>query len=155
VHAIGICWERSTERLLQGIEAARAKIVDQIEATMSGHGMSIDTRHMMLLADCMTYKVRCHCTQPLHSYPNLLQKQSGTGMPYASCTIDCWTHRCPQGEVLGITRFGIARMKDSVLMLASFERTTDHLFDAAVHGRVDDISGACCWCRERSCRSTR
>jgi hypothetical protein len=47
-----------------------------------------------------------------------------------------------QGEVLGITRFGIARMKDSVLMLASFERTTDHLFDAAVHGRVDDISGA-------------
>jgi hypothetical protein len=46
-----------------------------------------------------------------------------------------------QGEVLGITRFGIARMKDSVLMLASFERTTDHLFDAAVHGRVDDISG--------------
>jgi hypothetical protein len=32
--------------------------VDQIKATMSGHGMSIDTRHMMLLADCMTYKVR-------------------------------------------------------------------------------------------------
>ena len=32
-----------------------------------------------------------------------------------------------QGEVLGITRFGIARMKDSVLNLASFEKTTDHL----------------------------
>ena len=51
--------------------------------------------------------------------------------------------------MLGITRFGIARMKDSVLMLASFERTTDHLFDAAVHGRVDDISGVLwtrtCW----------
>ncbi len=46
-----------------------------------------------------------------------------------------------QGEVLGITRFGIAKMKDSVLMLASFEKTTDHLFDAAVHGRVDEIEG--------------
>lgn len=46
-----------------------------------------------------------------------------------------------QGEVLGITRFGIAKMKDSVLMLASFEKTTDHLFDAALHGRVDDITG--------------
>ena len=47
-----------------------------------------------------------------------------------------------QGEVLGITRFGIAKMKDSVLMLASFEKTTDHLFDAALHGRVDEITGA-------------
>lgn len=46
-----------------------------------------------------------------------------------------------QGEVLGITRFGIAKMKDSVLMLASFEKTTDHLFDAALHGREDDITG--------------
>lgn len=43
--------------------------------------------------------------------------------------------------MLGITRFGIAKMKDSVLMLASFEKTTDHLFDAALHGRKDDITG--------------
>lgn len=46
-----------------------------------------------------------------------------------------------QGEVLGITRFGIAKMKDSVLHTASFEKTADHLFDAAIHGRVDDIVG--------------
>lgn len=32
-----------------------------------------------------------------------------------------------KGEVLGITRFGVSKMKDSVLMLASFEKTTDHL----------------------------
>ena len=44
--------------------------------------------------------------------------------------------------MLGITRFGIAKMKDSVLMLASIEKTTDHLFDAALHGRTDDITGA-------------
>jgi DNA-directed RNA polymerase III subunit RPC1 len=37
-----------------------------------------------------------------------------------------------KGEVLGITRFGVAKMRESVLMLASFEKTTDHLFDAAV-----------------------
>ena len=30
-----------------------------------------------------------------------------------------------QGEVLGINRFGVAKLKDSVLMLASFEKTTD------------------------------
>jgi DNA-directed RNA polymerase III subunit RPC1 len=43
--------------------------------------------------------------------------------------------------VLGITRFGIAKMKDSVLHTASFEKTADHLFDAAIHGRVDDVVG--------------
>lgn len=46
-----------------------------------------------------------------------------------------------QGEVLGITRFGVAKMKDSVMMLASFEKTTDHLFDAAAFGKNDSISG--------------
>ena len=47
----------------------------------------------------------------------------------------------PQGEVLGITRFGVAKMKDSVLMLASFEKTTDHLFDASAYGKTDSIAG--------------
>ncbi|POW18023.1 hypothetical protein PSTT_00252 [Puccinia striiformis] len=48
---------------------------------------------------------------------------------------------CYKGEVLGITRFGIAKMKDSVLMLASFEKTTDHLFDAALYSKRDAIEG--------------
>ena len=84
-----------------GIEAARRGIIHEIQYTMGSHGMSIDSRHCMLLADVMTYK----------------------------------------GEVLGITRFGIAKMKDSVLMLASFEKTTDHLFEAAIRGRTDEIVG--------------
>jgi DNA-directed RNA polymerase III subunit RPC1 len=46
-----------------------------------------------------------------------------------------------KGEILGITRFGIAKMKDSVLMLASFEKTTDHLFDASFFGKQDNIQG--------------
>ncbi|OBZ66630.1 DNA-directed RNA polymerase III subunit rpc1 [Grifola frondosa] len=46
-----------------------------------------------------------------------------------------------KGEVLGITRFGVAKMKDSVLMLASFEKTTDHLFDASAFGKTDCIAG--------------
>ena len=84
-----------------GIEAARNSIINEIIYTMSEHGITVDRRHVMLLADLMTNK----------------------------------------GEVLGITRFGIAKMKDSVLMLASFEKTTDHLFNAALHGRRDNITG--------------
>lgn len=32
-------------------------------------------------------------------------------------------------------------MDKSVLMLASFEKTADHLFNASVHGRDDQIEG--------------
>ncbi|EOY20721.1 DNA-directed RNA polymerase [Theobroma cacao] len=84
-----------------GIEAARKCIIDEIAQTMEHHGMTIDRRHMMLLADVMTFR----------------------------------------GEVLGITRFGIQKMDKSILMLASFERTADHLFNAAVNGRDDKIEG--------------
>jgi len=84
-----------------GIEAARYTIMSEIQYTMASHGMSIDSRHVMLLADVMTFR----------------------------------------GEVLGITRFGIVKMKTSTLMLASFEMTVDHLFDAAAHGRKDSVVG--------------
>lgn len=46
-----------------------------------------------------------------------------------------------KGEVLGITRFGISKMKDSVLSIASFEKTTDHLFEAALYSKKDGIVG--------------
>ena len=46
-----------------------------------------------------------------------------------------------KGEVLGITRFGLSKMKDSVLQLASFEKTPDHLFEAAWHLKKDKIEG--------------
>ncbi|KAK3350192.1 hypothetical protein B0T25DRAFT_261974 [Lasiosphaeria hispida] len=46
-----------------------------------------------------------------------------------------------KGEVLGITRFGLAKMRDSVLQLASFEKTPDHLFDAAANMKTDRIEG--------------
>jgi DNA-directed RNA polymerase III subunit RPC1 len=84
-----------------GVEAARTKIVAEILEIMNAYGIGIDIRHLLLLADVMTFR----------------------------------------GEVLGITRFGVAKMRESVFMLASFEKTTDHLFDAAVHGRMDELVG--------------
>ncbi|KAL3107771.1 hypothetical protein niasHT_018094 [Heterodera trifolii] len=51
---------------------------------------------------------------------------------------DLQTYR---GQVLGITRDGLVKMKESVLLLASFERTIDHLYEAAFFGQQDRISG--------------
>jgi DNA-directed RNA polymerase III subunit RPC1 len=51
---------------------------------------------------------------------------------------DVMTYR---GEIDGINRVGVAKIKDSILHKASFERTVDHLFDAAAYGKVDAIEG--------------
>jgi DNA-directed RNA polymerase III subunit RPC1 len=84
-----------------GIEAARSSIMKEIVEIMKHHGIAIDSRHVQLLGDCMTYR----------------------------------------GEVIGINRFGISKMRTSTLMLASFEITADHLFEAAVHNRYDPVHG--------------
>ncbi|XP_021734189.1 DNA-directed RNA polymerase III subunit 1-like isoform X1 [Chenopodium quinoa] len=84
-----------------GIEAARSSIIREINKVMQSHSMDVDIRHMMLLADVMTFK----------------------------------------GEVLAVTRVGIAKMKESILMLASFEKTADHLFNGSVNGREEKIEG--------------
>ncbi|KAE9413899.1 hypothetical protein Angca_008466, partial [Angiostrongylus cantonensis] len=84
-----------------GIEAARSSIINEIIATMEAHGIMLDRRHVMLLADVMTYR----------------------------------------GEVLGITRNGLVKMKESVLLLASFEKTMDHLFEAAFYSQTDPVRG--------------
>lgn len=46
-----------------------------------------------------------------------------------------------KGKINGINRYGLAKMRDSVLMLASFEKTADVLFDAAYFAKVDNIKG--------------
>ena len=47
----------------------------------------------------------------------------------------------------------MAKMKESVLMLASFEKTVDHLFDAAIHGRSDRCVAL--WCTVLQCVAVR
>lgn len=60
-----------------GIEAARRTIINEIQFTMSSHGMSIDPRHVMLLGDVMTYKVRNRCeSHDLPKYNILLGRGS-------------------------------------------------------------------------------
>lgn len=43
---------------MAGIEAARATIIEEILKTMAHHGISLDRRHVELVADLMTSTVR-------------------------------------------------------------------------------------------------
>ena len=44
------------ERCL-GVEAARRVVIDELLAVMEGHGVEVNIRHVMLLADLMTNRV--------------------------------------------------------------------------------------------------
>lgn len=44
-------------RKLTSLSHCRQTIINEIVYTMVNHGMSIDARHVMLLADLMTFKV--------------------------------------------------------------------------------------------------
>ena len=46
-----------------------------------------------------------------------------------------------KGTVLGFQRFSMIKMKDSVFLNSSFERTTDVLFDAAINSKNENLSG--------------
>ena len=65
-------------------------------------------------------------------------KDLGIDPRHMALLADVMTYK---GEVLGITRFGLAKMRDSVLQLASFEKTADHVFDAGSTGKIDPIEG--------------
>ena len=46
-----------------------------------------------------------------------------------------------QGEILGITRHGLLKMKSNTLVLASFEKTIENLFFSAARRSRDDLLG--------------
>jgi DNA-directed RNA polymerase III subunit RPC1 len=84
-----------------GIEASRQSIILEIEKIFNTNKITINNKHLSLLADVMTYK----------------------------------------GELLGITRYGLAKMKQNTFVLASFEKTIENLFSASIKNSHDSISG--------------
>ncbi len=84
-----------------GIEAGRMSIVNELYKNLKDNGIAVDIRHIMLLADLMTF----------------------------------------DGEIRGIVRTGITKMKESPFARAAFEETTKHLLDAAFKGEKDYLTG--------------
>ena len=47
---------------------------------------------------------------------------------------------CTNGEVKGVTRYGVVSEKASVLARASFETPVKHLINAALEGEIDYLT---------------
>lgn len=139
-------------------------IIDEIRACMEAYSMDIDCRHMQLLGDVMTFRQvivavqrrnhhqknqnMAHFNEHDYMYIVAIHVEAHSRSSLSQClhaqtcmhnnTIHVSLHR---GDVLGISRFGIMKMRASTLMLASFEETNEHLFEAAAHHRMDDVKG--------------
>jgi DNA-directed RNA polymerase subunit A" len=84
-----------------GIEAARNVIIREAMKTLAEQGLDVDIRHIMLVADLMTYR----------------------------------------GRVEGLNRYGVMKIKPSVLNKAGFEETVKHIVHAAIKNEVDPLEG--------------
>lgn len=85
---------------MYGLEAARNVIIEEIMEVVKSQGLKIDERHVLLIADVMTY----------------------------------------QGELKGMTRYGIVGNKQNVLTRASFETPLKHLAFGSILNEENDLN---------------
>ncbi|TKA40769.1 hypothetical protein B0A54_08039 [Friedmanniomyces endolithicus] len=98
------------------------------------------TRTNSVMETCAVLGIEAARTTIITEISSVMGAQMDIDPRHMQLLADVMTFR---GEVLGITRFGMAKMRgdQSVLQLASFEKTPDHLFEAAVKGTTDGILG--------------
>jgi len=111
--------------------------LQEVMATTGVFGARTKTNHVMEMQSVLGIE---SARRQIMSEIGNVMGQYGIGIDKRHMMLLADVMTC-KGEVLGITRFGMSKMKESVLMLASFEKTVDHLFDAAIHGRSDRIVG--------------
>lgn len=111
--------------------------LSEVMGTDGVDGLRTKTNHVMETADVLGIEA---ARQTIYNEIQHTMKSHGMSIDPRHVMLlgDVMTYK---GEVLGITRFGVQKMKDSVLMLASFEKTTDHLFDASLFSKKDEIQG--------------
>ena len=132
-------------------EAARAIIQtseqNEHKVLVEGYGLrACMTTEGVIGTKCVTNSVmECRDVLGIEAARTTIAKEIGSVMGdmgidprHMELLADVMTYK---GEILGITRFGLAKMRDSVLQLASFEKTPDHLFDAAAGMKKDRIQG--------------
>ncbi|KAK4900819.1 DNA-directed RNA polymerase III subunit C1 (rpo31) [Elasticomyces elasticus] len=98
------------------------------------------TRTNSVMETCAVLGIEAARTTIITEISDVMGAQMDIDPRHMQLLADVMTFR---GEVLGITRFGMAKMRgdQSVLQLASFEKTPDHLFEAAIKGTRDNILG--------------
>jgi DNA-directed RNA polymerase III subunit RPC1 len=122
---------------------------DEFQLLVNGYGLidvmgtegvnGLETRSNHVMETCKVLGIEAARQTIYNEIQNIMGAYGMTIDPrHVMLLGDVMTYK---GEVLGITRFGVQKMKDSVLMLASFEKTTDHLFDASLFSKVDEIEG--------------
>lgn len=111
-----------------------------LQRVMATYGVLFNTamsNNVLEVATCLGIEAARECI--INEIQQTMQSHGiGIDDRHLKLLADTMTYK---GRVLGYTRHGLSKMKESALMLASFERTADHLFEAAYYGQNDPIAG--------------
>lgn len=131
-----------------GVEAARAAIVNEIRSVFAVYGISVDPRHLGLIADYMTHEgsykaLNRHGAPPtLSTFPHhtlstksFMETQAEQYQPRVR-RVPLASYTCECARATGISS------EPSPLLKMSFETTMGFLTEAGVAGDVDSLCAA-------------
>lgn len=111
---------------LYGVEAGRACIIDQITTVFGVYGITVDERHLGLIADYMTYVGFALLFRPPLASPSLTL----IAFRWCACRYE--------GGFRALNRIGMAN-HGSPFTQMSFETTAKFLVDSTLHGTSESL----------------
>jgi len=122
-----------------GKEAVQQYLVDEVHKVYRSQGVNINDKHLEIIVHQMLTKVRIDSAGDTDLVPDELVDRFFYEDTNAKVLAEGGEPATAHTVLLGITRASLST--DSWMAAASFQETTRVLTEAAVHGRVDRLSG--------------
>jgi DNA-directed RNA polymerase subunit beta' len=124
---------------IEGREAVERYLVEQVQTVYRNQGVSINVKHIEVVARQMLRRVRVENPGDTGILPNQLIDRRALQELNAKTLTEGGEPATARPELLGVTRASLST--DSFLARASFQETARVLTDAAVKGETDYLRG--------------
>jgi DNA-directed RNA polymerase subunit beta' len=123
----------------RGLFGAQRYLIDELQAVYESQGIPINDKHFEVIIRKMSDKVRIETSGDTVFLPGEFTEKTRFEEENARVIASGGEPATAQVTMLGVSR--AALYTPSWLSAASFERTTEVLSDAAIHGALDDLRG--------------
>jgi DNA-directed RNA polymerase subunit beta' len=124
---------------IMGKEGVQQYLVDEVQKVYRSQGVNINDKHIEVIAHQMLTKVRIDSAGDTDLVPDELIDRFTYEDTNAKVLAEGGEPTTAHTVLLGITRASLST--NSWLAAASFQETTRILTEAAVHGKIDKLSG--------------
>ncbi len=123
----------------RGLAGAQTYLIDELQSVYESQGIPINDKHFEVIVRKMSDKVRIDTSGDTIFLPGEFVDKASFEAENAKVLAAGGEPATAQITILGISRASL--YTDSWLSAASFERTTEVLSDAAIHGSEDHLIG--------------